>query len=121
MSTLSMKKRRSTLLLRTLSFNIAKSAEQLNLKQCGDLLYSMSTLNFSDENLLSRIANDVCTNLNKNFKISSVVGSIITSVGLLKYKNPGNFVYLIPDLNFYLLSGILYIFVQIFWTPFVNG
>ncbi|EEZ97431.2 Protein TBRG4-like Protein [Tribolium castaneum] len=42
MSTLTMRKRRSVLLLRTLAYNIAASGETLNLKQSADLLYSIS-------------------------------------------------------------------------------
>ncbi|CAH1176904.1 unnamed protein product [Phaedon cochleariae] len=95
MSALSSKKRRSILLLRSLAYNITGSSELLNLKEAGDLLYSMSTLNFPDENLLSRIAADTCSELEnagseleKIARKSSVVGSILTSVGLLRYKNP---------------------------------
>ncbi|KAG5882845.1 hypothetical protein JTB14_022356 [Gonioctena quinquepunctata] len=88
MSTLSIKKRRSTLLLRALAYNITGSTDQLNIKQCSDLLYSMATLNFPDENLLSRVGSDICIELEKNVKRGSVVGSILTSLGLLKYKNP---------------------------------
>ncbi|KAK9876065.1 hypothetical protein WA026_011174 [Henosepilachna vigintioctopunctata] len=90
MTTLSMKKRRSTLLLRSLAYNISASPEKLNLKHCADLLYSMCTLNFLDENLLSRVALDISSELQvqSSLKKSSVIGSIITSLGLLKYKNP---------------------------------
>lgn len=89
LSTLSTKKRRSTLLLRTLAYNIAANPENLDVKQCADLLYSISTLNFYDENLFERVANNVIMILqNENVKKSAVIGSILTSVGLLKYKNP---------------------------------
>lgn len=89
MKTLSLKKRRSLLLLRTLAFNITKSPHELNLKEASDLLYSMSTLTFLDENLLTKIANDVCIVLQKKVEKSSVIGSMLTSIGLMKYKNPG--------------------------------
>ncbi|XP_023029568.2 FAST kinase domain-containing protein 4 isoform X1 [Leptinotarsa decemlineata] len=89
MQTLSLRKRRSILLLRALAYNITGSTDQLNLKQCSDLLYSMATLNFPDENLLSRVGGDICIALEKNIKKGSVVGSILTSLGLMKYKNPG--------------------------------
>ncbi|CAG9824055.1 unnamed protein product [Phaedon cochleariae] len=89
MSALSSKKRRSILLLRSLAYNITGSSELLNLKEAGDLLYSMSTLNFPDENLLSRIAADTCSELEnagseleKIARKSSVVGSILTSLFL---------------------------------------
>ncbi|KYB24687.1 hypothetical protein TcasGA2_TC034955, partial [Tribolium castaneum] len=87
MSTLTMRKRRSVLLLRTLAYNIAASGETLNLKQSADLLYSMCNLNFIDDNLLAKICEDVTIEIKKDFKKSSVVGSIVTSIGLLKYKN----------------------------------
>lgn len=89
MSTLSHKKRRSTLLLRALAYNITACPDRLDLKQSSDLLYSMSTLNFPDENLLARIGNDICVELETDIKKSSVIGSVITSIGLLKYKNSG--------------------------------
>lgn len=89
LTTLSLRKRRSTLLLRTLAYNIAGSPEQMNLKECADLFYSIASLNFYDENLFERAANNVMTLL-QTTKVpkSSVVGSILVSVGLLKYKNP---------------------------------
>lgn len=89
MSTLSLKKRRSTLLLRTLAFNIAGSNETLDIKQSADLFYSIASLNFYDENLFEKAAGDVIAFLQKQtVRGSAVVGSILTSVGLLKYKNP---------------------------------
>lgn len=90
MQTLSAKKRRSPLLLRTLAFNIAGSADKLNLKHSSDLLYSMSSLNFFDENLLSKISLDVCNEIESEpeVKTSAVIGSILMSLGLLKYKSP---------------------------------
>ncbi|XP_063906991.1 FAST kinase domain-containing protein 4 [Zophobas morio] len=87
MTTLTVKKRRSVLLLRTLAYNITASGEQLDLKQSADLLYSMCHLNFIDENLLSKICTDVTFELKKDIEKSAVIGSIVTSLGLLKYKN----------------------------------
>ncbi|CAH0552712.1 unnamed protein product [Brassicogethes aeneus] len=87
MTTLSQKKRRSTLLLRALAYNITASADKLDLKKSADLLFSISNLNFPDENLLSKISNDVVAELEGNIQKSAVIGSILTSVGLLKYKN----------------------------------
>lgn len=89
MSTLSQKKRRSTLLLRALAFNITRSPTQLDLKQSSDLLYSMAVLNFPDENLLSKVTNDVCMALEKPITKSSIIGSILTSIGFLRYRNTG--------------------------------
>lgn len=90
-TTLSIKKRRSMLLLRTLAFNITKSSQRLNLKQSSDVLYGIATLNFLDENLLTKISNDICLELENFFDKSAVIGSILTSIGLIKYKNPGTY------------------------------
>jgi hypothetical protein len=87
MSALAQKKRRSTPLLRSLAFNISGSSEQLDMKQCADVLYSMAVLNFSDPVLVSRICSDVETGLGSNEDKSAVVGSILTSLGILKYRD----------------------------------
>jgi FAST kinase-like protein, subdomain 1 len=87
MSALAQKKRRSTPLLRSLAFNISGSSEELDMKQCADVLYSMAVLNFSDPVLISRICNDVQAGLAKNNDKSAVVGSILTSLGILKYRD----------------------------------
>jgi hypothetical protein len=79
------KKRRSTLLLRSLAFNISGSSEQLDMKQCAEFLYSTAVLNFSDPVLVSRIWLDVETGLGSNKDKSAMVGSILTSLGILKY------------------------------------
>ncbi|CAG9769332.1 unnamed protein product [Ceutorhynchus assimilis] len=88
LTTLSIKRRRSILLLRSLAFNIAGSPEKMDIKQCADLFYSLSSLNFYDENVFEKTANNIIEILQKDtIRKSSVVGSILTSVGLLKYKN----------------------------------
>uniref|UniRef100_U5EU15 RAP domain-containing protein n=1 Tax=Corethrella appendiculata TaxID=1370023 RepID=U5EU15_9DIPT len=87
MSSLAQKKRRSTPLLRSLAYNISSNMNNLDLKQCGDLLYAMAVLNFPDPVLLTRICGDIQTELPKNKEKSSVVGSMLTSLGLLKYRN----------------------------------
>lgn len=89
MSALCQKRRRSTPLLRALAFNITRSSETLDLKQCADILYSSAALNFIDENLLQKICADVCASLESVEKGSAAIGSILTSLGLLKYKNLG--------------------------------
>lgn len=89
MTTLTMRKRRSVSLLRSLAYNITANCEQLDLKQSADLLYSMCTLNFVDENLLTKICADVINELTTDVRKSSVIGSVVTSLGLLKYKNCG--------------------------------
>lgn len=82
------------MLLRSLSYNITKSMEKLDIKQSADLLYCMAVLNFPDINLLEKISADICAALNvDNFQKSAVIGSILTSVGLLRYKNTGLFTF----------------------------
>lgn len=56
MKALQQKGRRSTPLLRALSFNITKQPEVLDLKKSADLLFSMAALNFPDPVLLDRIS-----------------------------------------------------------------
>lgn len=87
MTTLAQKKRRSTPLLRSLAFNISSSSDQLNLKQCGDVLYAMSSLNFPDPVLTAKISADIQVALPKNSDKPAPVASILTSMGLLKYRD----------------------------------
>ncbi|KAK9693132.1 FAST kinase-like protein, subdomain 1 [Popillia japonica] len=87
MATLTQRKRRSMILLRALSFNITRSTTALDLKQCGDLLYGMAVLNFPDENLVQRVCIDACKGIGGDLQKSAVLGSILTSLGLLKYKD----------------------------------
>ncbi|KAH8278588.1 hypothetical protein KR018_005705 [Drosophila ironensis] len=87
MSTLAQRKRRSTPLLRSLAFNISSSSEPLDLKQSADVLYAMSTLNFQDSVLGAKVCADVQAALPKNVEKSAVVGSILTSLGILRYRD----------------------------------
>ncbi|XP_050744811.1 FAST kinase domain-containing protein 4 [Drosophila biarmipes] len=87
MSTLAQRKRRSTPLLRSLAFNISSASEALDLKQSADVLFAMSTLNFQDSVLGAKVCADVQTALPKNVEKSAVVGSIITSLGILRYRD----------------------------------
>lgn len=99
MSALGLKKRRSLSLLRSIAYNITKSPEPLDLKQCADVLFSMAMLNFPDENLLRKVSVDVMENLNNCNKGSAVIGSMLTSLGLLRYKNQGTLYYCVNLLN----------------------
>ncbi|XP_022216250.2 FAST kinase domain-containing protein 4 [Drosophila obscura] len=87
MSTLAQRKRRSTPLLRSLAFNISSASEPLDLKQSADVLYAMSTLNFQDSVLGAKVCADVQAALPKNVERSAVVGSILTSLGILRYRD----------------------------------
>ena len=93
MSSLGQKQRRSTPLLRSLAFNLARQTDKLNIKECADLLYAMAVLNFPDELLLEKTCADLCESVVSNQK-PAVIGSILTSLGLLKYKNTGKIILL---------------------------
>lgn len=87
MTSLSQKKKRSTPLLRSLAFNISSNSNRLNLKECGDLLYAMAVLNFRDPVLTARICADVDQELQSNADKPAPVGSILTSLSLLRYRD----------------------------------
>lgn len=87
MSSLAQKKKRSTPLLRSLAFNISSNTKKLNLKECGDLLYAMASLNFRDTVLAARICVDVESELSENKDKPAPVGSILTSLSLLRYRD----------------------------------
>lgn len=90
LSTLGAKKRRSTTLLRSLAFNIGRSSEKMDIKQYADILYALAVLNFPDEVLLEKVGADLRSILTQNDR-PSVIGSILTSIGILRYRDPGNF------------------------------
>lgn len=85
-STLARSKTRSIQVLNTLAVTIHAHTDTLNLKQCSDLLFALNSLNYVDEMLLSRIAVDINVELPKNQDKTAVVGSIVTSLGFLKFK-----------------------------------
>lgn len=87
-SSLARKKTRSIPVLKTLASTISAHTGKLNLKECSDLLFAMTSLNFIDEMLLCRISMDINEGLAKNLDKTAVVGSIVTSLGFLKYKEP---------------------------------
>lgn len=85
---LAMKKRRSTPLLRSLSYNISGKEQVMDIKQCSDVLYSMASLNFPDPVLIAKISENIQESLKEPLEKSSVVGSILTSLAFLKYREP---------------------------------
>ncbi|XP_053695488.1 FAST kinase domain-containing protein 4 [Sabethes cyaneus] len=87
MTSLAQKKKRSTPLLRSLAFNISSSPSHINLKECGDLLYAMASLNFRDPVLAAKICTDVEGGLVENKDKPGSVGSILTSLSLLRYRD----------------------------------
>ncbi|KAK2575695.1 hypothetical protein KPH14_012085 [Odynerus spinipes] len=82
---LSYNSERNVPLLRTLAYNIAMYSERLNIKMCGDILYSLAVLNYYDENLINKVMLDLFQEIPKNSG-APVFGSIVTSIGLLRYK-----------------------------------
>lgn len=88
LSTLGAKKKRSTTLMRSLAFNIGRCTDKMNIKQCADVLYALAVLNFPDEVLLEKVSADLQTILATNER-SSVIGSILTSIGILRFRDPG--------------------------------
>lgn len=89
MSALASRKRRSTPLLRSLAFNISSATDPLDLKQCADIFYAMATLNFQDSVLAAKVCADIQLALPENTKKSAVIGSILTSLGIMKYRDLG--------------------------------
>lgn len=87
-TSLAQKKNRSISILKTLASTISSHTEKMNLKECSDLLFAMNSLNFIDEMLLCRISMDISEGLAKNMDKTAVVGSIVTSLGFIKYKDP---------------------------------
>uniref|UniRef100_A0A1A9V8R6 RAP domain-containing protein n=1 Tax=Glossina austeni TaxID=7395 RepID=A0A1A9V8R6_GLOAU len=87
MTTLAIRRRRSTPLLRSLAFNISSANEQLDLKQCADVFYAMASLNFQDVVLAAKLCADIQVMLPKNKDKSAAIGSILTSLGILKYRD----------------------------------
>jgi hypothetical protein len=88
MKSLSQRKRRSTPLLRSLAYNMSSKDQTLDLKQCADVLYSMASLNFPDPVLIAKICDDIQLGMKEPLEKSSVIGSITTSLSLLKYRDP---------------------------------
>lgn len=108
MTTLSIRKRRSTPLLRSLAFNISSATEQMNLKQCADVLYAMATLNFHDSVLAAKLCSDIQVSLAKNKDKSAVIGSILTSLGILKHRDLGRSLLYSSRINYIELIHLFY-------------
>lgn len=77
-------------LMRSLAFNIGRSSDKMDIKQCADVLYALAVLNFPDEVLLEKVGADLQGTLSTNDK-HSVIGSILTSIGILRFRDAGNF------------------------------
>lgn len=77
---------RNVPLLKTLTYNIAMYSEKLDTRMCGDILYSLAVLNYPDEELLEKLMPILKEELLQNDR-GPTIGSIATSLKLLKYKN----------------------------------
>ncbi|XP_063705926.1 FAST kinase domain-containing protein 4 [Culicoides brevitarsis] len=86
LTSLAQQKNRSLTLLRTVASNITANSEKMNMKVASDALYAMAILNFWDTVLIERICADAQAALPTTTK-SAVVGSIVTSLGCLRYRN----------------------------------
>ncbi|XP_057376094.1 FAST kinase domain-containing protein 4-like [Daphnia carinata] len=80
--------RRSTPLLRALSYHLNKRSEKLSVRLAADILFALHRLSFHDHLLMERICNDLVTQLTPEVK-SSTIGSLLTSLGQLKYRHEG--------------------------------
>lgn len=85
---LSLRKRRSTPLLRSLAFNMSNKEHKIDISNCVDVLYSMATLNFPEPVLLAKICESIQEALKEPIKKSSLAGSCITSLALMRYRDP---------------------------------
>lgn len=90
LSALAQKRARSMSLLRNIAYSISSSTHQLNLKECSDIFYSLTILNFHDGVLMTRVSMDTIANLENNDNSKAApVGSIVKSVRFLKFKDTG--------------------------------
>lgn len=90
LSTLAQKRTRSLSLLRNLSYGISSDTNQLNLKECSDVFYALTVLNYHDGMLMARVSMDTIANLeNTDNNKAAPVGSIVKSVGFLKFQDAG--------------------------------
>jgi hypothetical protein len=85
--TLAKKKSRSVPLLRSLSFNLSNQKEHCNIKQCGDVLFSMATLSMYDTPVISKICVDILEAMKTPITKSSAIGSVVTSLAMLRYRD----------------------------------
>lgn len=83
---LTLKGTREKPLLDSLAIHLSTKTDKLDIKQNADILYGMAKLNYPNEALLEKICNELVVLVKKVTK-SPVIGSIITSLGMLKYRN----------------------------------
>lgn len=84
---LAKEKSRSIIVLRTIAQKINEYAGDLNLRDCSSIFYAMASLQFENEVLLAKVGEHVLKQLQSNTDKMAVVGSIITSLGKLRYRD----------------------------------
>ena len=77
-------------MLRALSYHLNKSSDKFSVRLSSDILFALHRLSLHDQVLMERICGDVVTQLNPEIK-SSLIGSLLTSLGQLKYRHEGYF------------------------------
>lgn len=74
--------------LQALTERIVNSNESMHIKCASDIMYNMSILNFYDEALMNKILPTLIEKIPKiRGQNSAVIGSILKSIGLLRYRN----------------------------------
>lgn len=87
LASLAKEKSRSILVIRTISEKITKYAANLNLKDCSGIFYAYATFSYDDEVVLAKVGEHVLRELQMNTDKMAVVGSIVTSLGKLRYRD----------------------------------
>ncbi|XP_063981820.1 FAST kinase domain-containing protein 4 [Diachasmimorpha longicaudata] len=83
---LAVRQRRPRPLLRGLAENIIKNSSALTIKNIADILYSMARLNFTEEDLLVRLCEDLRKKI-PQINQSPIIGSVLTSLGMMRYRD----------------------------------
>ncbi|KAJ8672785.1 hypothetical protein QAD02_004045 [Eretmocerus hayati] len=86
LTSLASAQKRSVSILQDVSSKIVASTTPLDLKQVGDILYSVALLNFYDKPLMEKMCTALLDLIPKNDRCA-VIGSILTSISFLRYRN----------------------------------
>lgn len=93
--------------LRQVADKIVAKNDPLELRDYSGILYSMAKLSFYDDALLSSVSKNVQNLLSTEEKHPSYIGSIITSIGYLRYKDESMATHQIRFVNIF---NLLYVF-----------
>ncbi|CAL7933882.1 unnamed protein product [Xylocopa violacea] len=86
-SKLASTKNRNVQLLNYFFQNIIEYNKELNPRECSSLMFSMSTLSYSDERLLEKICSDLMSSTSMKAISNKTLTSIIKSMSFLRYKS----------------------------------